>query len=767
MTKAVLFAATGLLLTLIPLSAQPNRRPKLVVTDTNGNVFTLQPTAGHNNGSDDGTAAAGKDTGVFGQSSGDWKNHNFGSDNFLYVTSSTCNDSSGAFYLQFSLAGMPVQNIASAKIQVLAWNHAFGQAAPFDPVFGMRRVTSPWNEATLMFYTQPGWDAALIDQQAFTGVAGKIETEHEFWLNFDVTNLYKGWADNSIPNYGVRITHENAWCLNRWLAIFFTSDDGISQVIYTGAVTGDYGEPAVVSGKLIERASGNPIAGRTLTFTMGSLICSGVTDAGGQASCSIALNQGAGPKNITVSFAGDQTYPASNATAQFTITPGQTNIQYTGDTTSIRNGAAATLSAVLLQQDAVPIGGRAVQLTLGTGSSAQMCLAAVTDSTGRATCAIATVNQPVGPCPITAAFPGDSNYMPASVSLLVDIAGVTDTTPPAITPTLTGTLGAGGWYTSDVTVSWSVSDPETGIVSKTGCDTVTLAASGSVTCSATNGAGAGLTASVPLVIQIDKTPPIIPAPTISGNLGANGWYTGNVTVNWNVSDPESGLSGDCQAQTFNGSGAATCTATNRAGLTASAPPLVVKIDRTPPLIADPVIVGTRGANGWYTSDVTVSWNVSDSESSVASSTGCGPITLAAGATLTCSATNAAGLTASSAPLAIQIDKAPPIISGMPGTGCSLWPPNNKLVQVATISAPAGLSGTVAFDVTGSSNEPAESGPDIVITGSGLQPRVVQLRAQRLGSGNGRIYTLTATTSNGAGATKTVTTTCTVSHDQGK
>ncbi len=46
---------------------------------------------------------------------------------------------------------------------------------------------------------------------------------------------------------------------------------------------------------------------------------------------------------------------------------------------------------------------------------------------------------------------------------------VVDGTAPVITPNISGTLGSGGWYTSDVSVSWDVEDPETGISSSTGC----------------------------------------------------------------------------------------------------------------------------------------------------------------------------------------------------------------------------------------------------------------------------------------------------------
>jgi hypothetical protein len=200
------------------------------------------------------------------------------------------------------------------------------------------------------------------------------------------------------------------------------------------------------------------------------------------------------------------------------------------------------------------------------------------------------------------------------------------------------------------------------------------------------------------------------------------------------------------------------------------PPATVSIsvfDTTPPVISSPIIVGTAGANGWYTSDVTVSWKASDPESGI-TSPACS-VTISAntaGTLVPCSATNGAGLSSSTS-VVVKVDKTRPSVSGMPAAGCTLWPPNDKLVQIATIAASAGVSGLASFSVAGSSNEPADPGPDIVITGAGLEPRTVQLRAQRLGNGSGRVYTLVATTVNSAGVSASVTATCTVPHDQGK
>jgi len=121
-------------------------------------------------------------------------------------------------------------------------------------------------------------------------------------------------------------------------------------------------------------------------------------------------------------------------------------------------------------------------------------------------------------------------------------------------------------------------------------------------------------------------------------------------------------------------------------------------------------------------------------------------------------------------LVTVIDKTPPTISGMP-SACTLWPPNHDLIKVAVVSAADNLSGVASFAVTAVSNEPedglgdGDTAPDVVITGSGIQPRVVQLRAERSGTGSGRVYTITATATDGSGNTATAQSTCTVPHNK--
>jgi uncharacterized repeat protein (TIGR03803 family) len=68
----------------------------------------------------------------------------------------------------------------------------------------------------------------------------------------------------------------------------------------------------------------------------------------------------------------------------------------------------------------------------------------------------------------------------------------TDTTPPIITPHLTGPLGQNGWYVGTVKLRWSVLDDESAITSETGCRSVMVTrdtTGRTFTCTATSGGG--------------------------------------------------------------------------------------------------------------------------------------------------------------------------------------------------------------------------------------------------------------------------------------
>jgi len=114
-----------------------------------------------------------------------------------------------------------------------------------------------------------------------------------------------------------------------------------------------------------------------------------------------------------------------------------------------------------------------------------------------------------------------------------------DKTPPVIKATVQGTQGNNGWYTSDVSVIWSVTDTGSKISSTTGCGTVSVNADTTgktFTCKAKSGGGKS---SKSVNIKRDTTPPkaILSAPSS----GANYAQKQIVTANYSCTDATSGV----------------------------------------------------------------------------------------------------------------------------------------------------------------------------------------------------------------------------------
>jgi hypothetical protein len=80
-------------------------------------------------------------------------------------------------------------------------------------------------------------------------------------------------------------------------------------------------------------------------------------------------------------------------------------------------------------------------------------------------------------------------------------------TPPTIVPHVEGPPGADGWYTGDVTVTWTVQDLESPISATTGCEPALIdadTAGTTLTCTATSFGG---TDHVDVTLKRDATPP--------------------------------------------------------------------------------------------------------------------------------------------------------------------------------------------------------------------------------------------------------------------
>jgi len=136
-------------------------------------------------------------------------------------------------------------------------------------------------------------------------------------------------------------------------------------------------------------------------------------------------------------------------------------------------------------------------------------------------------------------------------------------------------------------------------------------------------------------------------------------------------------------------------------------------------------------------------------------------------TRTYKATDPAGNTATCSQVITVNDTIPPEITGLSVSQTALWPPNHKMRDITvsyTISDNCLNDPNTTISV--SSNEPVngtgdgDTDPDWEI----IDNNQIRLRAERAGTGNGRIYTITITTDDGCNPAVSASTEVMVAHN---
>jgi hypothetical protein len=183
--------------------------------------------------------------------------------------------------------------------------------------------------------------------------------------------------------------------------------------------------------------------------------------------------------------------------------------------------------------------------------------------------------------------------------------------------------GCGGWFRSNVTVTWSY-DPA-GVSTGCGSSTVTEDTDGTtITCTLTYSGGGGTFNSV--TVRKDSTPPSVTASFARGP-DVDGWYTSPVAVSFSGDGGPSGIS-SCTSGSYSGpdgaavkvSGSCTDGAGNVGSISAS-----IRYDATAPTVT-PVAERPPDANGWYNHPVKVAFSGQDAGAGVTQCTA--PITYA-------------------------------------------------------------------------------------------------------------------------------------------
>jgi hypothetical protein len=146
---------------------------------------------------------------------------------------------------------------------------------------------------------------------------------------------------------------------------------------------------------------------------------------------------------------------------------------------------------------------------------------------------------------------------------------IPDTTPPVITPRVTGQLGTNGFYTSDVHVVWDVTDLESAIAHRSGCDDASVVSDTrgqTFTCSADSTGGSAIKS---VTIKRDVTAPAL---TVPGTILKQDAAPGGAAVDYaagatDAIDPSPSLTCSAQSGTVFPIGATnvSCSATDAAG----------------------------------------------------------------------------------------------------------------------------------------------------------------------------------------------------------
>ncbi len=310
---------------------------------------------------------------------------------------------------------------------------------------------------------------------------------------------------------------------------------------------------------------------------------------------------------------------------------------------------------------------------------------------------------------------------------------------------------------------------------------------------------AGYWHSLILRTAIDSTPPSINASAAPP--AVNGWNNSPVTVSLAAQDNAGGsgvkeisytvdegvpvvIGGASGSLTLSGNGAHTVAyyAKDNAGNTSPPNTLTVNIDTMPPTTDG--VVSQQPANGWYRSDVTIGVTAVDYPGGsgvkeiVYTVDGGLPVVVAGASTsVTIAADGAhvlshyardhAGNQSLARQLTVNLDKTAPTCT-VTVNPSQLGPANHKLVDVnAAVNVNDALSGAAGFRlVSVTSNEPdngqgdGDETSDIQGWAVGTPDTAGQLRAERSGTGAGRVYTLTYQVLDTAGNVATCAATAT-------
>jgi hypothetical protein len=178
----------------------------------------------------------------------------------------------------------------------------------------------------------------------------------------------------------------------------------------TNPTSAQVGDPVTLSATLTS-SHGDPLAGRSVTFAIGTTTATVTTGSDGVGSTTLTAPSAGGNYSVSASFTGDSTYLGSSDSSSLTVTKKSTTL--TLDSTVPTAGDITdpvTVGATLTDNLGHPVVGATVTLAVGG-----LSVNATTSATGHAS-ATMTLAPPSGATTVSASFAGTSAYTSASAS---------------------------------------------------------------------------------------------------------------------------------------------------------------------------------------------------------------------------------------------------------------------------------------------------------------------------------------------------------------
>ena len=285
-----------------------------------------------------------------------------------------------------------------------------------------------------------------------------------------------------------------------------------------------------------------------------------------------------------------------------------------------------------------------------------------------------------------------------------------------------------------------------------------------VTCTATN-----LTGSDTEIFDVTVVSGLAPEITVPANITAEATSPAGAVVTFTATATNDAVivCAPPSGSTFAlGTTTVTCTATNAGGSDSDSFNVTV-VDTTAPILTlpDDITTEATSAAGAEVNYLTSATDLVDTDVAVQCTPASGDTFALGTTTVSCSATDDSGNTATGTFDVTVVDSTPPLILSVEATPNVLWPPNHKMVDISVVvvAVDAVDPNPVSRIISVSSSQPVNGtgdgdvAPDWEITG----PLTVKLRSER-SQGIDRTYTITVESVDDAGNASTATTTVIVS-----